>query len=121
PEPTNMSLANLAGGAAVERFDAALAEVLANIYDENAPYKPPRRVNLVVTVHADETRRHLKVSIACKPVLAALHVIETGAELGFDEGALVAREPLPARSMFNPDGTPAKGVLPFKEGETNGA
>jgi len=50
------TLAEIGGGATVERFDMAMQEVLDNIQDVNTDPKKARSVTLKVTIHPDEDR-----------------------------------------------------------------
>lgn len=55
-EEKNVSLATLSDGAAVERFDLALQDVLTNIQDPNTDWKKARTINLKMTIKPNENR-----------------------------------------------------------------
>jgi len=55
-EEKNVSLASLSEGAAIERFDLALQEVLTNIMDPNTDWKKTRTVTLKMTIKPNENR-----------------------------------------------------------------
>ena len=68
-----LSLANLGGGAAVEKFDTELQKVLDNIADPNTVENAGREVTLKVKIKPKE-RDYAKVQILCgsKPARNAL-------------------------------------------------
>lgn len=65
-----LSLENLGDGAAIERFDLALQEVLNNIQDVNTDAKKARSVTLKVTITPNEDRQigYLSVDVNAKIV-----------------------------------------------------
>lgn len=68
--PDALCFDNLGGGAAREKFDDALAEVLRNIQDPNTDAKTVREIVLRVRIHPDEQRQEAGITIACIPKLA---------------------------------------------------
>lgn len=68
-----VSLANLAGGAAIERFDYELAKVLDNIADPNTKTKCARTITLTVSIVPSEDRSVGSVEIDCKSKLANMN------------------------------------------------
>lgn len=64
-----LSLANLGGGGAVERFEDELQAVLENILDRNTKATAKRKIVMEVTFCPDESRSviHHEVKIISKP------------------------------------------------------
>jgi len=90
---TPMSLASLMDGAAIERFDRALQDVIANTQDPNTSPTAKREITLKVTFKPDDERFLTAFDINCsvklagpKPLKSAC-VIDTGRD-----GAMEARE-----------------------------
>lgn len=79
-----MSLANLADGAAIERFDIALQEVANNIQDVNTEATAVREVVLSVKIKPDEDRNIGGIEINALPKLAKFMPVVTKAFLGKD-------------------------------------
>lgn len=84
-EYQKVSLATLANGAAVERFDDALHRVLENIQDPNTEGDEKREIVLRVTFEANSDRSKCRVKIRCASKLAApapwsseIHVVGSG-------------------------------------------
>ncbi len=71
-----VTLANLAKGAAVERFDAELARVLDNIADINTKCKSARTITLTVKIVPTEDRAIGAVDIGCSSKLASMSNVE---------------------------------------------
>lgn len=80
-----VSLANLAHGAAIERFDAELTRVLENIADPNTMLKKARVISLKVKIIPSRDRDVGAVSIECASTLAGLETADTTVEL-YQEG-----------------------------------
>lgn len=76
-----VSLANLAGGAAVERFDAELARVLDNIADPNTKVKQARKIKLEVAIVPTEDRATGVLEIKASCSLAGLEPMGHSVEL----------------------------------------
>lgn len=74
--PQPLSLANLAGGAAIERFDIELARVLENIADPNTSLKP-RKITLEVVIKPDDRREGCDIGVSCAAKLAGLTAFGT--------------------------------------------
>ena len=55
-EEKNVSIATLSEGAAVERFDLALQDVLTNVQDVNTDWKKARTITMKVTIKSNEER-----------------------------------------------------------------
>ena len=76
-----LSLINIGGGAAVEKFDVELQKVLDNIADPNSVETAPRSITLKVTFKPKE-RTYTKIGISCKSALAEDDHYSTNAYIG---------------------------------------
>lgn len=65
-----ITLTNLAGGAAEERFNEALRDVLINIVDPNTEATAERTVTLTVKLKPDDSREMAATSVDVKTKLA---------------------------------------------------
>jgi hypothetical protein len=94
--PQKMSLLNLYGGGAIERFDVELQRVLNNIQDINTT-AGARKVTLVVTVKPlDENRHNVAIGIECKSSICANEAIKSIGLMRLDErGRAYVEEQLP--------------------------
>jgi len=90
-EQKDVSLDNLAGGAVVERFNDALAEVLTNILDPNTTLAK-RAISLKVEIKPDENRDFGAIDITCKTTLAPSTPLKTKIYIGRDKTGPVATE-----------------------------
>lgn len=79
---TKVSLASMSEGAAIERFDEALDEVLRNVLDPNTDARAKRSVTLKVTITPEADRSFGKVEIDCWPTLAKNQGIMTQVFIG---------------------------------------
>lgn len=86
-----MSLATLAGGAAVEKFDAELDRVLQNITDINTT-GAERSVSLKVKLKPDPERSFCSVAVQVTSTLAPEEPFGTQMFLGKEGGHTVAYE-----------------------------
>jgi len=66
-----VSLATLAGGAAIERFDREFERVIENIADPNTTLKK-RTITLTISIKPDERRENCEIDIGCISKLAAM-------------------------------------------------
>lgn len=104
-----LSLVNLKDGAAVEMFDLALAETLANINDPNTSMKP-RKIILEVTVApADEHRTFIGYLIDCKKKLCGQEPEKGMADLRIEKGRAVAYDRTPRQKTLFDNVTQIKG------------
>jgi len=76
-----VSLSNLAGGAAVERFDAELERVLENISSPETKIKKARKITLEVSIVPSADRSLGAISINCTSKLVGMEVFEHSVEL----------------------------------------
>ena len=79
-----VSLATVGGGAAIERFDIALQQVINNILDVNTDAKKERSVTLKVTFKPTENRDMGAVSVDVVPKLAPVSAFRTQVFFGTD-------------------------------------
>lgn len=79
------SLDDLMNGAALERFNKALQEVLQNIFDPNTDAKKTRKVTLTLTIKPDKSRNSAKFYLDAKPTLAPIEPYETNVMLAHDD------------------------------------
>jgi hypothetical protein len=79
-----VSLATVGGGAAIERFDIALQQVINNILDVNTDARKERSVTLKVTFKPTEKRDMGAVSVDVVPKLAPVSAFKTQVFLGTD-------------------------------------
>lgn len=87
-----VALETLVKGALKERFEDALSEVIANIYDLNREAKAKRKLVLSLTFAPDAERYSVSVSIDVKPSLAPLKAIGTTLFIEDENGTLAAYE-----------------------------
>ena len=102
-----LSIENLAMGAAMERFDDALTEVLTNILDPNTG-KGAREINLKVKFKPNDERTMTEMKIECKAKLQSASDLTTHAYLGLDtKGRPEAHEIRPQQQPLAPFATSA--------------
>jgi len=89
-----ISLSNLADGAAIELFDLELRRVLDNIGDPNHELKFKREITLTVTFEPTDTVGVLAIKITPKTKLASRQTVITTAMYGKDPltGKMEVRE-----------------------------
>ena len=90
-EQVKVSLINLGGGAAIEKFDDELQKVIQNILDPNTTLRP-RKVVLEVTLTPNETREISVTDIECTAKLAKVKPFKTTLFIGEDEEGATAVE-----------------------------
>lgn len=90
-EVGRMSLATLAGGAAVEKFDAELERVLQNISDINTT-GGDRSITLAVKIKPDKERSFCRISVHVSSRLQPEEPFGTQMFLGREGGRTVAFE-----------------------------
>jgi hypothetical protein len=69
-ELTRMDITTVASGAAVELFDHAMTEVLANILDENRSPTETRKITMTFEIKPSKERNSASVSIQTKTTLS---------------------------------------------------
>ncbi len=104
-----LRLDKMAGGAAEELFQNALAMVLDNLQDPNTDWKKKRQITLRIAFHTDEERRNAHCEIGCETRLAGIKPVPTIVHLGRHLGAAVAIEALRQEELFTePHGRPRR-------------
>lgn len=102
-----VSLVNVGGGAAVEKFDEEFRKVLENILDPNTPAKAVRTISLDIKIKPNDNRDYCAVEIGCTSKMSAAKVFETQMFVGRDlsrGGAVLATEHNPRQmNMFEPN------------------
>lgn len=87
-----VTLETLAKGAAVERFEAALREVLENIADPNTKAEAVRTITVTCAIRPDKHRRTAAVSVNAVPKLAPNEPVATSIYLARRAGVPLATE-----------------------------
>jgi hypothetical protein len=92
-EEVRLSLENLGDGAAIERFDLALQEVLNNIQDVNTDAKKARSVTLKVTITPNDDRQIGNLAVDVSAKIVPITAFKTTVFMGKDNsGAGIAVE-----------------------------
>ncbi|GAB7387394.1 replication terminator protein [Bacillaceae bacterium] len=90
---SSIDLSSFAGGAVVERFNIELQKILENVADPNTDPKKARKLQLTLTIKADENRDIANVSIQTKTTLVPAKEIETKLIMDRDSrGRIVGQE-----------------------------
>lgn len=79
-----ISLDRLCGGALLERFQLAMAQIGRNIMDPNTPPEKARTLTIKLTFKPDKSRKGIKTSIATNISLAPPEADETMLLIGQD-------------------------------------
>lgn len=79
------SLNELMNGAALERFNKSLSEVLQNIFDPNTDAKKTRKITLTLTIKPDKSRDSAKFYLDVKSGLAPIEPYESNVMLSRDD------------------------------------
>ena len=109
-EESQITLSTLAKGAALEAFDAELANVLGNIADPNTVPNAVRKVTLEVKFKPNKDRNMMDITFGCKSALAPAEALETHALITKDKaGRPQAHELKPVEELN-------QGVLPIAGG-----
>lgn len=103
-----VSLESIGAGAAVERFQLALQEVLNNIIDPNTDAKKARVITLKITMKPDENREFSDAQISVGTTLAPITPVKTKIFIGRDaKGQGVACEYDPGQMQIFQPAAPA--------------
>lgn len=108
-----VTLDNIAGGAAVELFERELEAVTKNIADINTDPKKARKINITVTLKPEENREEIKMSVSACSVLASVKPASRILYLGKLDGKpkLYGNNPHQTSFEFNsPNVTTIKGA-----------
>jgi len=87
-----LTLLNLGGGAAAEKFEREMERVLLNIMDPNTPPDKEREIVLKVKMKPNEARNQIAINITCDSKVAGNWAFKTAALIGRDRGRAVAQE-----------------------------
>ena len=102
PREDLVSLETLKGGAVLERFHDALAQVVANVADPNTKADAARTITITVKFKPDDHRSMAAVGIEVATKLAPPAPLGTSVFLGVRNGEVVATEYNPNQpSMFD--------------------
>ena len=106
--PTELTLANLAGGALMETATAELRRIAENIQDPNTAATAKRKLVITLQLEPDETRQMVKMTYSTKADIPGPDAGKTVALVGMAPGsktlalyeaytqqALFPQEPLP--------------------------
>lgn len=96
-----ITLANLGGGAAVEKFEDELQRVVENILDPNTEPEAKREVILKVAIKPDKDREFGAISIVASCKLAPASAYNTRAYFGQDAETFVAYEDNPRQTTID--------------------
>lgn len=94
PELKELTLATVAGGAAIELFEHALPQILANMRDPNTDAKEKRKITLEIAFTPHESqgyRDEAAVDVKMKLSLAGIRTARGVVFMGRENGELVAR------------------------------
>jgi hypothetical protein len=117
-DQNKLSLATLSGGAAIERFDLALAEVVENMLDVNTNPKQDRVITLTAKIKPREDRQMAQVTIEVKTRLAAVTPFALDMFMGTTaEGEAVALEANPNQMKLFPGQEKGKTYVINKGGK----
>jgi len=115
---SQITLANIGGGAAVEKFEDELKKVVENILDPNTEPNAKRTIVLTVTIKPTKDRTHGPVTVSAVSKLAPTMTYGTVAYFGMDGETPVAFEDNPKQVTIgdfiaNKQETPS--IAPAKE------
>ncbi len=113
------SLATIRGGAAIERFDLALAEIAANIADPNTRPTDKRKIILEVTLQPSEDRESVATSFKVVTKPAPLTPVVALIYIGNRNGKAVAVTYDPAQDDLFQGNDP--DVLPLRRSQEGSA
>ncbi|MBQ3230390.1 MAG: replication terminator protein [Clostridia bacterium] len=111
------SLDDLMNGAAVERFNKCLKEVLNNIFDPNTDAKKTRKITMTLTIKPDKSRNSAKFYLDVRSGLAPIEPYEVNTMLSRDDrGNVSAAEfgnQIPGQTSIDDVETAPDNVKPF--------
>lgn len=113
-----LGIESLASGAAMERFDDALAVVLANIIDPDTG-KGVREINLKVKFKPNDERSMTEIRIECKTKLQPATELTTHAYLGVDIKGMPEAHEIKPMHQSNIPFTITSNVVPIKKEAMN--
>lgn len=104
-----VSLQSLCDGAAIERFDIALAEVVENVLDINTDPKVTREITLKLKFKPNEDRTYAHVEMAVSSKVAPLAPVQTIMTINPNASSLHEMKQPKQQNLNIPN------VTPFKE------
>ena len=117
PTPTEITLANLAGGALMECASAELRRICVNILDPNVKAEAKRKLTIEILMEPDETRQQIRITYSLKAGIPGPDSGKTIAILAMDPNSqtVALYEAYTPQSLF-PDLEPLPNVtdLPAK-------
>lgn len=87
-----ITLSNIGGGAAVEKFSDELRKVVANIMDPNTPASAKREITIKVSIKPSVDRAFGPIVVSASSKLAPVRGFSTVAHFGMDGDEPVAFE-----------------------------
>lgn len=113
----DVTLDNIAGGAAMELFEREWARVLYNIQDPNTSPKQKREIVIKVIVAPNEDRSEAVVGVLASAKLASARPAATTVFMGRRDGEIVAVAYDPRQGELFPGDHAASRVLPLDRRE----
>ncbi len=80
----NVNLRELASGAVQEKFEQAMEKVIANMQDQNTPWKNKRAITIRLTFEQNEDRDDATVNVSVDTKVAPVKPINTRMAIGVD-------------------------------------
>ena len=118
-----VNLDTFAGGAVAEKLNIELQKVLTNIADPNTDHKKARKVQMTMTLKANEQRGLATVVVDVKSTLAPSKGVETQMMIDFNaSGEVVGAElksGIPGQTYFDNDGVKTDTGEPVEKVETD--
>lgn len=115
--PTELTLANLAGGALMETATAELRRIAENIQDPNTAAASKRKLVITVQLEPDETRQMVKLTYTVKADVPGPDAGKTVALVAMDPGSkcLALFEAYTQASLFPEAGQGEQTAIPFEK------
>jgi len=123
-EPDDLTLANLAGGAAVELFEMELVRILENILDQNTKATAKRKIKLEVTFVPSPDRNQVATLVDCTSKPAPVDGAVATVFVGMTKSGIpraVTYDPRQLQMEFDEDGVAKPRVLPDSRKDAAGA
>lgn len=115
--PTEITLANLAGGALMECASAELRRIAENIQDPNTKADAKRKLTISVQLEPDETRQMVKLTYTVKADVPGPDAGKTVALVAMDPGSkcLALFEAYTQASLFPDSEKGEQATIPFEK------
>jgi hypothetical protein len=101
-EVSNVTLAELKGGALEELYERALALVLSDIQDANTDAKAKRQIVIKLSFKPSDDRSWTAVDAEVETKLPGPIPVSTSFALKYEQGVLVAHEPIQSKLFADP-------------------